>query len=200
MRSTDAQLLRDLPDDPRALEVFYRRHVETITRFIARRTTGADDLADLVAEVFVAVIESADRFDERRGSAVAWLYGIALNKLAERRRAFRRTTGLLAKLHGRGELTEEEYGLLEARIDAERTAPALLRAIDRLPPTDRALLELVALDDLSVTDAARIVGISSPAARMRMTRIRRRMRTLIGEDEDRPDPVASTPHSQRGTP
>jgi DNA-directed RNA polymerase specialized sigma24 family protein len=43
---------------------------------------GTDPAADLVAEVFLAVIESADRYDPDRGEPIAWVMGIAVNRAA----------------------------------------------------------------------------------------------------------------------
>lgn len=191
MAPTDAELLARLTVDPQALEVFYRRHIEAVTRFVARRATQGVELADVVAETFVAAIESAGSYDRRRGTALPWLYGIARNKLAEGRRGASRSHELLERLGGRRELSDQELLLLEERIDAERTSPRLLAAIDRLGPDDRALLELVALEDLSLASAARAIGIAPANARMRMSRVRKRMRALMREDDDRHDPVSS---------
>lgn len=198
MAPTDAELLARLASDPQALEIFYRRHIEAVTRFVARRTTQGVEFADVVAETFVAVIESAPSYDRRRGSALPWLYGIAWNKLAERRRSAHRSKDLLERLGGWREPSDQELLVLEERLDAERTSPRLLAAIDRLGPDDRALLELVALEDLNLAEAARAIGISPANARVRMTRIRRRMRSLMRDDDDQHDPAPSgTPNHGR---
>jgi RNA polymerase sigma-70 factor (ECF subfamily) len=46
-----------------------------------------------------------------------------------------------------------------------------------LPAGERAVLELVALDGLSVHEAGRVLGISPVAARVRLHRARRRVRS-----------------------
>ncbi|MET9243841.1 sigma factor [Nonomuraea sp. NPDC003709] len=67
--------------DSAAFEAFYRRHVEGITRFLARRVDDPHMVADLVADVFLAAMESAHTYRPGRGSEVAWLYGVARNTL-----------------------------------------------------------------------------------------------------------------------
>ncbi|MER5999162.1 sigma factor [Nonomuraea angiospora] len=67
--------------DSAAFEAFYRRHVEGITRFLARRVDDPHMVADLVADVFLAAMESAYTYGPGRGSEVAWLYGVARNTL-----------------------------------------------------------------------------------------------------------------------
>lgn len=182
MPLSDRQLLKRIPSDPDALDVFYRRHVAAVTRFVARRTAGPEDLADIIAEVFVTVIESAPKFDGRREGALPWLFGIAVNKSRELDRARGRAGELALKLHGRGELPQEEYALLEERIDAELITSAVRSALDDLPARDRALLELVALDEMSPRDAAALLGMKAATVRMRLTRIRRRLRAELAEN------------------
>jgi RNA polymerase sigma-70 factor (ECF subfamily) len=57
--------LRSIGTDPAAFTQFYRAHVEEVTRFVARRVAEPHLVADLTAEVFVAVIDAAPRY---RGS------------------------------------------------------------------------------------------------------------------------------------
>ena len=54
-----AEDLSDVVGDPAAFEAFYRRHVTVISRFLARRVTDPQQVADLTAEVFHEVIRSA---------------------------------------------------------------------------------------------------------------------------------------------
>src|SRR5690242_15462262 len=101
--------------DPAAFEEFYRRHVEAVGRFVARRVDDPHTAADLTAEVFLAVIESAHTYRPAAGSEVGWLYGVARNVVAaERRRAARerRTTGREA---GRRRLEADDIAALVER-------------------------------------------------------------------------------------
>jgi DNA-directed RNA polymerase specialized sigma24 family protein len=102
MRSelTDAQLLALLGRDKEALEAFYLRHVGAVTGFLARRCRTPEDLADAVAQTFVEVIGSASRYETERGSATAWLLGIAAHTASAQWREQRRTAGLAAAVSG----------------------------------------------------------------------------------------------------
>ena len=57
--------VRSIGTDPVAFTEFYRAHVDEVTRFVARRVADPQLVADLTAEVFLAVIEAAARY---RGS------------------------------------------------------------------------------------------------------------------------------------
>ncbi|MGR6914650.1 RNA polymerase sigma factor [[Actinomadura] parvosata] len=168
----------DIATDPDAFEAFYRRHVDAITSFLARRVPDPHTVADLVAEVFLAVLDSAHTYRPGRGSEIAWLYGVARNTLsAERRRAFKETR-LAGKVGGRRPLDSDDLAELEARIDAESLARRALKAMAGLPDGDRAMLELVVIDELTVSEAAAALGIRQGAARARLHRARRTLRDV----------------------
>jgi RNA polymerase sigma-70 factor (ECF subfamily) len=176
---TDAQLLARLGHDAEALEAFYLRHVGAVTGFLARRCRTPEDLADAVAQTFVEVIGSASRYDVRRGEPTAWLLGIAAHTASAQWREQRRAAGITAAISGRRLLDEDDHARLEARIDAARLRQPLADALGSLPPAERAVVELVDIDGLAPTDAARILGINPAAARMRLARGRRRLRATL---------------------
>ncbi|MCP3800629.1 sigma-70 family RNA polymerase sigma factor [Allokutzneria sp. A3M-2-11 16] len=162
--------------DPAAFEEFYREHVQAVQRFVARRVDDPHLAADLTADVFLAVIDTAHTFRADRGEPARWLYGVARNVVAGELR--RRARGLRAtsRIAGRALLDEDDIAVLEARIDAASQARTLYLAMDRLSDGERAVLELVALDGLTVQDAAKALGIRAGTARVRLHRARRLMR------------------------
>jgi RNA polymerase sigma factor (sigma-70 family) len=173
------QQLAEIASDPAAFERFYREHVEAVQRFVARRVDDPYRAADLTADVFVAVIESAGSYRSSRGEPVAWLYGIARNVVAGERRRKAKEVRLALRVRGRDLIDEDDLAALHARIDGESAARALHREWSRLPVGERAVLELVALDGLSVGEAGQALGIGAVAARVRLHRSRRRLRSRL---------------------
>ncbi|WP_424536299.1 RNA polymerase sigma factor [Sphaerisporangium viridialbum] len=172
--------LAEIADDPDAFEAFYRRHFDEVTRFLARRVGDPHTVADLVAEVFLAVLDSAHTYRPGRGSEVAWLYGVARNTvLAERRRAARELRAG-SRIAGRRLLEGDDLARLEDRIDAESPARRALQAMTGLPESERALLELVVVDQLTVSEAAAALGIRQGTARVRLHRARRSLQRVPG--------------------
>ncbi|MDQ1702375.1 MAG: hypothetical protein QOF57_1627 [Frankiaceae bacterium] len=163
--------------DQRAFEVFYREHVEAVQRFIARRVGDPYVAADLTADVFLAAIDSAHSYDHRRGNPTAWLFGVARNVVFAEHRRSARDMRLHQRIDGQRLLAEDDIERLQERIDAARESRELAAAIARLPESERAVLELVALDDLSVTDAAAALGIRAATARVRLHRARAALRS-----------------------
>jgi RNA polymerase sigma-70 factor (ECF subfamily) len=162
-------------------ETLYRENVDAVTRFAARRCTSPDEVADLVAVVFLRVIESWPRYDPRRGDPRPWIFGIAANCVAEQRRDAARGRALVSSLRGRRLLEPDDYERLEGRIDAERLEPALEAALSTLGARERLVLELVDVEGRPPSEAAAAVGTTGAAARMRLTRARRHLRRALAE-------------------
>src|SRR5262249_53314629 len=129
--------------------------------------------ADLAADVFVAAIESASSYRRSRGEPVAWLFGIARNVVAGDRRRNAKELRATARVRGRELVDRDDLVSLQERIDAESTARTLYREMAHLSAAERAVLELVALDGLTVGEAAGALGIGPVAARVRLHRARR---------------------------
>jgi RNA polymerase sigma-70 factor (ECF subfamily) len=162
--------------DPDIFDVFYREHIATVEGFVVRRVGDRDRAADLTAEIFLAAIDSAHRYRRALGPPRAWLLGIARNLVAgDRRRHDRRRAGEEV-LRGSALLDHDDAARWDARIDAASRARELYRAMDRLPEAERAVLEHVALDELSLAEAAAAAGVRPVTARVRLHRARRRLR------------------------
>jgi len=165
--------------DPEIFEAFYRQHVEAIQGFVARRVGDRERAADLTAEIFLAAIGAAHRYRPGRGSPKAWLYGIAQNVVAIDRRRAGREQARDERLRGGTLLDEGDAAAIDARIDAGAQQRRLYQAMDRLSETERAVLELVAIDELSLAEAAAAAGVRPVTARVRLHRARRKLRNEL---------------------
>ncbi|MGN0064712.1 MAG: RNA polymerase sigma factor [Nocardioides sp.] len=173
MTTTD---LTPLGRDPDAFEAFYRDHLDYVTGYVTRRSADPQTAADLVAEVFLRVVEGAETYRPGRGPVRAWLTGIARNVLADHVRHLARQRGAYGRLGGRRFLDEESTEALVARIDAQSSGRIVMRSVAGLPGTQREVVELVALDGLSLAEAASVLGITAGTARVRYHRARRALR------------------------
>jgi RNA polymerase sigma factor (sigma-70 family) len=158
-------------------EVVYRANVAGVASFFARRCAEPQEVADLTSETFVQAIGSLGSFDPRRGTARAWLFGIARHVYAQHcgRLALARS-GVVALASGL-RLDDGEVEELAARIDAQRLGRELLAQLGGLPELERVALELVDLAGLTTREAASALGIAPGALRVRLFRARRRLRT-----------------------
>jgi RNA polymerase sigma factor (sigma-70 family) len=171
---SDDDLLASL--EPGSFAVFYRHHVEGLVAFFMRRTRNAELAADLTAETFAAALVVRARFDPGRGSASAWLFGIAQNKLARAERS------AAAERRARRRLGMERIDLTDAdieRIDALGSDPRAQVLLERLGPEQRTAIRAHVIDERPYGEIALRQGTSEAVARKRVSRglatIRKRM-------------------------
>jgi RNA polymerase sigma-70 factor (ECF subfamily) len=157
-------------------ERLYRANVDAVTAYFARRTVDPQVVADLTADTFVAVITGFGSFDPRKGTARAWLFGIAGHVYAAHCAAYSQQQHRLERLGGRRELDQDQVDELLERIDAERAARGLLAELARLPEQDRAVIDLVDIAGLQPREAAAALGLPPGTVRMRLMRARARLR------------------------
>jgi RNA polymerase sigma factor (sigma-70 family) len=149
----------------------FEDHAGRVARYAARRVE-ADDVQDVVSEVFLAAWR---RLDDLPEDALPWLFAAARNVVANRRRSRARRRALDDKLAHAGSSPEDGPAVLE--VDAR-----LLAAIRRLPESEREAFMLVAWDGLDHARAARAAGCTPAAFRVRLHRARRRLRNEVDRD------------------
>ena len=165
------------PSSPlESFEQVYRRNVDVLVRYFARRCRDPQTVADLTSETFVRAVGGFAGFDPRRGSDRAWLFGIAAHVFAQHCEQSARGREVIARLGDHRPLDRDEAEELAGRIDAEREGAALMQRFEQLPAIERASIELVDLEGLSPKEAAVVLGVSRVAFRKRLSRARSRMR------------------------
>ena len=136
----------------------------------ARSMASREDADDAVAEAY-AIAWRRQR-DIPRDAELGWLIGVTRRVLANARRSGRRAGAVHALL----DLQPKTAGLDPAeRIDHGELRDALLT----LSLLDREAVVLTAWFELSSADAARALGITPAAFRMRSARARRRLRAAL---------------------
>ena len=157
-------------------ERLYRANVDAVTAYFARRTADEQVVADLTADTFVAVIAGFGSFDPRKGTARAWVFGIARHVYASYCAAYNQQLNQLRRLAGRRDLDHDQVEELLERIDAERAGRNLIAELAALPVADREVIELVDIAGLRPKEAAAALGLAPGTVRMRLMRAHARLR------------------------
>ena len=176
-------------------ERLYRANVEAVTGYFARRSADPHVVADLTADTFVAVITRFESFDPLKGTARAWVFGIARHVYASYCEAYSQQQHKLQRLAGRRDLDPDQVEELLDRIDAERVGRDLVSGLAALPERDRAVIELVDIAGLRPKEAATALGLTPGTVRMRLMRARARLRRQATQA----GPTAATPRTATGT-
>jgi RNA polymerase sigma-70 factor, ECF subfamily len=163
-----------------------RRHREMVFRTVHRITKNLEDTEDVLQESWMRGFMHIRRFDGRSAFST-WLTRIAINAalmmLRKRRSAHEYSLDEQMELnHPRFPETKETAQNPEERILAREEQILVRRAIRRLPPRLRVVLELRQSREGSIEDIASLAGISVAATKSRLLRaklaLRRPLRQL----------------------
>jgi RNA polymerase sigma-70 factor (ECF subfamily) len=175
---------RILQRDARALETLYDRYHEPIGRHLQRMVRDDDAAQDLSQEVFLRVWTRAHQWDHR-GQFRAWLYRIATNLALNHLRSVSRRRE--RPLYSAEEGTEDNQMMPPAWLVDDAAPPPdvalelaerrqhLARLIGRLPAHKREVLHLVHDLEMSLRDAAEMLGVSEGTVKSRLFYARRRL-------------------------
>jgi RNA polymerase sigma-70 factor (ECF subfamily) len=137
---------------------------------------------DALQASYLKVLDGRARF-EGRSSFRTWLFGVIRRTAAEQHRSSRASRLLpLYLLDGRSESADPDIDPATAIVRSESTR-RLVAALERLPPRQRDLLHLVFYQELTIREAAEVLGVSIGTARTHYDRGKKRVRKLLEEDE-----------------
>jgi RNA polymerase sigma-70 factor (ECF subfamily) len=165
--TTDADLVaRVAAGDRLALEELYRRHAPWLAARLSRLTSTRDLAEEALQDTFLSAWRGARGYSGE-GEVSAWLWGIARRRLASAARSRR-----ALPLQSWEPAAEDPLQSVLAAEEASRVR----RAVDRLPADQRAAIHSVVYQDLSIGQAAAVLGVSGGTVKSRLFRARARIR------------------------
>ena len=181
----DRRLVEAAQADPARFEALYRKYLAQVYSYAFYELRDHHEAEDATERTFLAALTNLGRFEERARPADGegastfrvWLFQIARNAVAERRRKLRR----------RPEAPLEAAASVAAAVDIERDAvrkdevAAALSAVGRLPDDRRRALILRFVDEMSTAEIAGVLGRSEGAVRVL---IHRALRSVARDLDD----------------
>ncbi len=153
-------------------DALYRDTRDDVFAYTATLLRDSAAAEDVTAQAFERAYKRRSRFDARRGSPRAWLFGIARNAALDelRRRKRVETTELPAPS---SEPSPDEAAQLAAERDAVR------RALGTLAARDRELIALKYHADLSNAEIAEVLGVNANHAGTLLHRAMTKLREAV---------------------
>ena len=153
--SESALIARAKAGDPDAISGLYERYAPQIRRYIASRLGDPSQAEDICGDVFVKVLESLDRYEDRGWPFSAWLYRIAYARTVDVLRQARRRPSL--------PLDEALLGSLEPpdeAVMARLSYHEITGIMEELTSDQRLVLRLRFGEDRSLAEIAQSLGRS----------------------------------------
>jgi RNA polymerase sigma-70 factor, ECF subfamily len=147
-------------------DVIWRESGATLWRAVYAYTGGSRDVADdAVAEAFARVITRGVEVREPLPYLYRVAFRVASTELQRRRK--------------------ESSDVPELAVEVSSNGLGdLLGALRELSPAQRAAVYLHYRADLPVRDVAKLLGMSSASVKVHLMRGRRRLRELLGEEDE----------------
>lgn len=166
-------LLRGLDGDASAYQAFLTDMSAHLRAYFRKRLAGLpDEVEDLVQESLLAIHNKRQTYDSGQ-PLTAWAHAIAKHKLVDllRRRACRDVLT--------DPFDDEMDFLCTADSDAAEARRDLGKLLDQLPDRQRLPIVHTKLEGLSVTEAARLTGMSESAVKVGVHRGLKALAALI---------------------
>jgi RNA polymerase sigma-70 factor (ECF subfamily) len=150
-------------DDEAWFTRVFTEHRADLLRFALRRVPR-DSAADIVNETYLVAWRR--RAELPRDHMRAWLFGVASNVIANSERGRVRAERLQERL-----ATTAEPAVIDFEVRTTE-GDAVLAALASLPEGEQESLRLIEWDNLSPSEAARVVGCTAATFRVRLHRAR----------------------------
>jgi len=145
-------LIEAAQKDPRRFAELYEANFDRVYAFIVRRVQDRHEAEDLTAEVFHHALANLSHFEWRGVPFAVWLFRIAANAIADRRRKTRQTVDP----EFADDLDQSSWR------DIERRA-TLFQLVNSLPEDQRSVLVKRFVEQKAVKEIAREFGRSEGA-------------------------------------
>jgi RNA polymerase sigma factor (sigma-70 family) len=172
----------------------FERHADRVYAHCFTRTGSWSMAEDLTSTVFLQAWRRRCEVRFSGDSALPWLLGVANNVTRNAQRTLQRYRLLLAKLPPAGDEADIAPDAAD-RIDQERLAQQLLRAMGGLRQSEREVIALCDWAGLSYADAAVAMGVPEGTVRSRLSRAREHLRELARDLPERRLPTRRDPSS-----
>jgi RNA polymerase sigma-70 factor, ECF subfamily len=165
----------EMPSDvDAAFEELYRSSRDDVYSYVAGLLRDRTAAEDVTAAAFERAYRKRSRFDSRRGTRRAWLFGIARNAALDELRRRKRVTELVDE-------PADDTPAPDEAADVGLRRAALRHAMGQLTARERELVALKFFAGLSNSEIADVLGVSESNAGTRLHRTVEKLRRACDE-------------------
>jgi RNA polymerase sigma-70 factor, ECF subfamily len=168
-------------DNQHLFEAWYEQDMTSLYRFVWYQVRDHAAAEDLTATICERAFMRLDRYDVRKGSMRAWVFGIARYEIAEHRRVSKRAPVLTA--------LDDEFAALddhtEITVQQRETMRHLLRSIEHLPTREQEIVGLRYGSGFSHAEIAQMVGMTGNHVAVLLHRAIKKLKHILETEGER---------------
>ncbi|EMR03502.1 RNA polymerase sigma factor [Cesiribacter andamanensis] len=173
---TDKLLIRMVrAGKPEVYRALVERYQDMVYNLCFKVLLDEDEAKDAAQEAFIKAYQALGTFREDSKFST-WMYRIATNEALARTRRKKRSAPLEEARHMASEGSGDNT---PASLQQEERSRYLHAALAQLEETDRLLISLYYLEEVSMDEVADISGLDKNLAKVRMHRARKKLYTLL---------------------
>ena len=162
-------------NDHSAFDALYRESRDDVYAYVAYLVGDRHVAEDVTAQAIERAYRKHDRFNPRRGTRRAWLFGIARNAALDELRRSKRVAVLDLEV-------EHPDPSASDPVESALTRADLVAALRQLDRGDRELIAIKYFGGLANSEIARALGISESNVGTRLHRGLNRLREILDEN------------------
>ena len=154
------------------------QHLPFLTRFIGGVMCGDQSSEDIVQQTFLKALTKAGQYRFESGLRT-WLVSIAINEVRQAYRSGWRRRAVPLITEDIDSLRSEPFDCFNHSYQASERDTVLRKAVSRLPPAYRSVVELCDFQQMPMREAARELGLTLSAIKSRRHRARQKLLPLV---------------------
>ncbi len=174
----DRALVQAARADLRAFNSLYERHVTRVYRYLLVRVGNVADAEDLTSQTFLVAMENLDKYKGQR-PFLAWLFGIARHKVADKYRR-QKPELMLETAADLADPQDAPDDLVSQKLQIE----AVAQKLQTLSPDRAEAISLRLFGGLDIPEIARLMRKQEPAVRMLLHRGLQDLQTRLNPNQE----------------
>ena len=159
--------------DEKSTQELYEAYLPYCIGILKRFGIPQQEWKDIVQDIFLAVLTSLRKYDEKKGPFKGWFKGVSINIILKRNRRYTRTQKQILRLddYPNWNLADHSHHPFHEQY--------LMALISELPHGYRVVFNLHAIDGYSHQQIAELLGIKESSSRSRLARARKMLQAKL---------------------
>ncbi len=163
-----------------AFAILVDKYKDAVFSMAVRLSGSQEDAEEIVQDVFLKVYEKLANF-EGNSKFSTWLYSIAYNTTISKLRSVRKFQNEVGVEDYSCVETENLVGILEP-LKRDEQRHFLGKALEKLKPDDRVIVELFYLQEMTVEEITEITGDSTSNIKVKLYRARKKLADFLQQE------------------